>query len=180
MSRLVRKIPEGDDRERLVCPDCDYIAYENPKIIVGSVIGEGDRVLLCRRAIEPRAGLWTMPAGYMEVNETVVEGAQREAWEEARARIAIDGVLAVYSIARLSQVQIISAPAGPSQDSSPVLRASRSGGSTGPRSRGTTLPFLPSAGHRMPGTRPGMDLCHRPHCQRKIVAESCRYRDKSP
>ena len=107
MSRLVRKIPEGDDRERLVCTDCDYVDYENPKIIVGSVIGEGDRVLLCRRAIEPRSGLWTIPAGYMELGETVVEGAQREAWEEARAKITIDGVLAVYSISRLSQVQVI-------------------------------------------------------------------------
>jgi ADP-ribose pyrophosphatase YjhB (NUDIX family) len=107
MSRLVRRIPEGDDRERLVCPDCNFVAYENPKIVVGSVVADGDSVLLCRRAIEPRAGLWTIPAGYMEMGETVVEGAQREAWEEARARIDIDGVLAVYSIARLGQVQVI-------------------------------------------------------------------------
>jgi ADP-ribose pyrophosphatase YjhB (NUDIX family) len=107
MSRLVRKISEGDDRERLVCSDCNFIAYENPKIIVGSIIAEGDRVLLCRRAIEPRSGFWTIPAGYMEMGETVVEGAQREAWEEARARITIEGVLAVYSISRLGQVQVI-------------------------------------------------------------------------
>lgn len=107
MSRLVRQIPEGDDRERLVCPDCNFIAYENPKIIVGSVIAEADRVLLCRRAIEPRSGFWTIPAGYMEMGETVVEGAQREAWEEARARITVEGVLAVYSISRLGQVQVI-------------------------------------------------------------------------
>ena len=107
MSRLVRRILEGDNRERLVCPDCDFVAYENPKIVVGSVVAEGDRVLLCRRAIEPRSGFWTIPAGYMEMGETVTEGAQREAWEEARARIAIDGVLAVYSIARLGQVQVI-------------------------------------------------------------------------
>ena len=107
MSRLVRRIPEGDDRERLVCPDCDYVAYENPKIVVGSVIAEGDSVLLCRRAIAPREGFWTIPAGYMELGETVIEGAQREAWEEARARIAIDGLLAIYSLARISQVQVI-------------------------------------------------------------------------
>ena len=107
MSRLVRRILEGDNRERLVCPDCDFVAYENPKIVVGSVVAEGDRILLCRRAIEPRSGFWTIPAGYMEMGETVTEGAQREAWEEARARIAIDGVLAVYSIARLGQVQVI-------------------------------------------------------------------------
>ena len=107
MSRLVRRIPEGDDRERLVCPDCNFVAYENPKVVVGSIVAEGDRVLLCRRAIEPRAGFWTTPAGYMEMGETAIEGAQREAWEEARARIAIDGVLAVYSLARLGQVQVI-------------------------------------------------------------------------
>ncbi len=107
MSRFVRRIPEGDDRERLTCPDCGHVAYENPKIVVGSVVAEGDSVLLCRRAIEPRLGFWTLPAGYMEMGETVEEGARREAWEEARARIALDGVLAVYSIARLGQVQVI-------------------------------------------------------------------------
>lgn len=107
MSRLVRRILEGDDRERLICLDCDFVAYENPKIVVGSIVADGDRVLLCRRAIEPRASFWTIPAGYMEMCKTVAEGAQREAWEEARARIGIDGVLAVYSVARLSQVQVI-------------------------------------------------------------------------
>ncbi|MBB5688413.1 NUDIX hydrolase [Roseomonas alkaliterrae] len=107
MSRFVRRIPEGDDRERLMCPDCGHVAYENPKVVVGSVVAEGDTVLLCRRAIEPRSGYWTIPAGYMELGETVEEGARREAWEEARARIAIEGVLAVYSIARIGQVQVI-------------------------------------------------------------------------
>jgi ADP-ribose pyrophosphatase YjhB (NUDIX family) len=107
MSRFVRRIPEGDDRERLTCPDCGHVAYENPKVVVGSIVAEGDSVLLCRRAIEPRSGFWTIPAGYMEMGETVEEGACREAWEEARARIAIEGVLAVYSIARLGQVQVI-------------------------------------------------------------------------
>lgn len=107
MTRLVRRILDGDNRDRLVCRDCDFIAYENPKIVVGSVVAESDRILLCRRAIEPRSGFWTVAAGYMEMGETVTESAQREAWEEARARIAIDGVLAVYSIARLGQVQVI-------------------------------------------------------------------------
>lgn len=103
----VHAVPEGDDRLRLTCPDCGYIAYENPKIIVGSVCSWEDRLLLCRRAIEPRRGFWTLPAGFLELNETTEEGAAREAWEEARARIAIDGVLAVYNIPRISQVQII-------------------------------------------------------------------------
>jgi ADP-ribose pyrophosphatase YjhB (NUDIX family) len=100
-------VPDGDNRERLVCPDCGCINYENPKIVVGSVVRIGDRILLCRRAIEPRYGFWTLPAGYLELNESTAEGAMREAWEEAQARIAIDGLLAIYDIPRISQVQLI-------------------------------------------------------------------------
>lgn len=107
MPSFVRRVPEGDDHERLTCADCGYVAYENPKVVVGSVVAEGGRVLLCCRAIEPRRGFWTLPAGYLEMQETVEEGARREAWEEARARIALEGVLAVYSIARLGQVQVM-------------------------------------------------------------------------
>ncbi|WP_149539801.1 NUDIX hydrolase [Siccirubricoccus phaeus] len=107
MPEFHRSIPDGDDKERLVCQDCGFVAYENPKIIVGSVVSEGGRVLLCRRAIEPRRGFWTLPAGFMEMAETAEEGARREAWEEAKARIAIEGLLAVFSIARIGQVQLI-------------------------------------------------------------------------
>lgn len=99
--------PEGDDRERHVCPGCSTIHYVNPKIVVGSVCTLGDRLLICRRAIEPRAGFWTIPAGYMELDETAEEGARREAWEEARARIEIEGLLAVYSVKRINQVQLL-------------------------------------------------------------------------
>lgn len=106
MSQFVRKVPEGDDRERLTCAECGFIAYENPKLVVGSVATHDGLVLLCRRAIEPRRGFWTLPAGYMEMAETVEEGAIREAWEEARARILPDGVLAMYSIAKIGQVQV--------------------------------------------------------------------------
>jgi len=104
---VVRAIPEGDDRERMVCPDCGFINYENPKVVVGSVALWEDRILLCRRAIPPRKGFWTLPAGYLEVNETTAEGAAREAREEACAEIEIETVLAVYSIPRISQVQVI-------------------------------------------------------------------------
>jgi ADP-ribose pyrophosphatase YjhB (NUDIX family) len=100
-------IPEGDNRERMVCPDCGFVQYENPKIVVGSVCVFGDRFLLCRRAIDPRRGYWTLPAGYLELNESTPDGARREAWEEARTEILIDGLLAVYDIPRISQVQII-------------------------------------------------------------------------
>jgi ADP-ribose pyrophosphatase YjhB (NUDIX family) len=102
-----RRIPEGEDRERLICADCGFVAYENPKVVVGSVVVEDGRVLLCRRAIEPRRGFWTLPAGYLEMGETVEEGAAREAWEEARAKLALEGILGVYSIARIGQVQVI-------------------------------------------------------------------------
>jgi ADP-ribose pyrophosphatase YjhB (NUDIX family) len=101
------KIPEGDTSERQVCTTCGYIAYENPKIVVGTVVVEDGCVLLCRRAIEPRLGFWTLPAGYLELRETTAEGAQREALEEAGADIALDGILAVYNISRIGQVQII-------------------------------------------------------------------------
>jgi ADP-ribose pyrophosphatase YjhB (NUDIX family) len=84
------------------------VAYENPKVVVGSVVVAPDgAVLMCRRAIEPRRGFWTLPAGYLELGETLEEGAGREAWEEARAEIAIDGILGVFSISRIGQVQIM-------------------------------------------------------------------------
>jgi ADP-ribose pyrophosphatase YjhB (NUDIX family) len=100
-------IPEGDNRERMVCPDCGFINYENPKIVVGAVCVWQERFLLCRRAINPRRGFWTLPAGYLELNEATAAGAIREAWEEAQAHIAIDGLLAIYDIPRISQVQLI-------------------------------------------------------------------------
>jgi ADP-ribose pyrophosphatase YjhB (NUDIX family) len=103
----VRAIPDGDDRERMICADCGYVLYDNPKIVVGSVARWGERILLCRRAIHPRRGYWTLPAGYLELNESTGAGAEREAWEEARAKIAIEGLLAIYDIPRISQVQLI-------------------------------------------------------------------------
>jgi ADP-ribose pyrophosphatase YjhB (NUDIX family) len=107
MSSFVRNIPKGDNRERMVCADCGYVAYENPKVVVGAVVAAGGRVLMCRRAIEPRKGFWTLPAGYLELGETLEEGAAREALEEAEAVIAIEGILAVFSIARIGQVLVI-------------------------------------------------------------------------
>ncbi len=101
------EVPEGDNRERQVCGDCGWIHYVNPKIVVGAVCERDGRLLLCRRAIEPRSGYWTIPAGYMEEGESAEAGAMREALEEAGCEIALDGLLAVYSIPRISQVQII-------------------------------------------------------------------------
>ena len=107
MSDFIRRIPEGDTHERQVCTTCGFIAYENPKIVVGSVVVHDDRVLMCRRAIEPRHGYWTLPAGYLELHETTAAGACREALEEAGAVIELDGILAVFDVSRIGQVQIM-------------------------------------------------------------------------
>ncbi len=102
-----REIPEGDDRERLVCRDCGYIAYENPKMITGAVVLWEGKYLLCRRAIEPRRGLWTIPAGYLEMGENTQAGAVRETYEEATAKVNIRGFIGLYEIPRISQVYVI-------------------------------------------------------------------------
>ena len=102
-----RRVPVGEDRERAVCDTCGFINYVNPKIVAGSVVTYGDQILICKRAIEPRSGFWTLPAGFMEEGESVEEAAMREAQEEAYAKIEIDRLLAVYSIPRISQVQIM-------------------------------------------------------------------------
>ena len=107
MATFERKIPDGDDKERDVCSRCGFVAYQNPKVIVGAVVADDGQVLLCRRAIEPRSGFWTLPAGYLELGETTAEGAQREAMEEAGADIALDGILALFDISRIGQFQVI-------------------------------------------------------------------------
>ena len=102
-------VPKGDNRQRLSCPDCGFIEYQNPKIIVGAVLSWQDRILLCRRAIEPRVGFWTIPAGYMELGESVKEGALREAQEEAcigPLRGELES-LAIYTVRRAGQVHLI-------------------------------------------------------------------------
>lgn len=106
-ANFIRHVPDGDTFEREVCATCGFIHYQNPKVVVGSVVHHDGRVLLCRRAIEPRSGFWTIPAGYMEIGETAAQGAVREAQEEACANIVIENVLAVYSIPDIAQVQVI-------------------------------------------------------------------------
>ena len=73
MPEFIRGVPPGDNRERMICADCGHITYENPKVVVGSVVVADDAVLMCRRAIEPRRGFWTLPAGYLELGETLEE-----------------------------------------------------------------------------------------------------------
>lgn len=100
------KIPEDDNRPRFVCISCETIHYQNPNIVAGTIPVYGDQVLLCKRAIEPRYGYWTLPAGFMENQETTVEAAMRETWEEAAARVNIDGLFTMINVPQIDQVHI--------------------------------------------------------------------------
>ena len=101
------KIPDGDNRPRFVCDQCGVIHYQNPKIVTGCIAQWEDKVLLCQRAIEPRHGLWTLPAGFMENHESAEEGAKRETWEEACANVTLEALYALYSIPHISQVYLL-------------------------------------------------------------------------
>lgn len=99
-------IPDGDERERHICDACGAIHYRNPKVIAGCIPVWGERVLLCRRAIEPRLGLWTLPAGFMELGETLPEAARREAMEEANVDVEIAALYNLFSLPHISQVYV--------------------------------------------------------------------------
>ncbi len=101
------KVPPGDNRPRYVCERCGTIHYQNPKLVVGCIPEWEDRILLCRRAIEPRYGLWTLPAGFMENGETVAECAQRETLEEAGARVELLGLYNLINLPDINQVYLI-------------------------------------------------------------------------
>ncbi|MFZ9196146.1 MAG: NUDIX hydrolase [Burkholderiales bacterium] len=101
------KIPAGDSLPRYVCDACATIHYQNPKMIVGCIAEWEKRILLCRRAIEPRMGLWTVPAGFMENGETTAQGAARETLEEANARVEVGPLYAMYDIPHINQVYIL-------------------------------------------------------------------------
>ena len=102
-----RRIPEGDALPRFVCDACHTIHYQNPRMIVGCIPEWEDKILLCRRAIEPRHGLWTVPAGFMENGETTYQGAARETLEEANARVEVGQLYALYNIPHINQVYIL-------------------------------------------------------------------------
>jgi ADP-ribose pyrophosphatase YjhB (NUDIX family) len=99
--------PAGDDRSRYLCESCGTVHYENPKVVVGCIPEMNGKILLCRRAIEPRSGKWTLPAGYLENGETVAEGARRETLEEAGARVEILAPYALFNICYVNQVYIM-------------------------------------------------------------------------
>lgn len=100
------RIPEGDHLPRAVCDACGSIHYENPKIVAGAIVESEGRVLLCRRAIAPRRGFWTAPAGFMENHETTADAAIRETWEEAGARIQLGPLFSLVDLPRISQVHL--------------------------------------------------------------------------
>jgi ADP-ribose pyrophosphatase YjhB (NUDIX family) len=101
------KVPEGDHLPRYVCAGCGTIHYQNPKLVVGCVPEHGGRILLCRRAIEPRHGYWTIPAGFMENGESTQEAARRESREEALADVEIGSLLAVVHVLHADQVHVM-------------------------------------------------------------------------
>ncbi len=104
---MVYRVPDdGDTRERAVCPCCHTIHYENPLNVVGTVPHLGNKVLLCKRNIEPRRGKWTLPAGFMELNETTAQGAARETVEEAGAQFEMESLFSVLNVARVGQVHL--------------------------------------------------------------------------
>ena len=106
-SRVTHKVPPGDTLPRYVCDACNTIHYQNPRIIVGCIPEWEDKILLCKRAIEPRYGLWTVPAGFMENGETTYQGAIRETLEEANARVEVGPLYAIYNIPHINQVYML-------------------------------------------------------------------------
>lgn len=102
-----RLVPPGDTHERFVCAACQAIHYQNPKIVAGCIPEWQDKILLCRRAIEPRLGLWTLPAGFMELHETTAQAAAREALEEANAAVEIGDLYTLYNLPHISQVYLV-------------------------------------------------------------------------
>lgn len=101
------KIPDGDNRERHVCDHCNTIHYQNPNIVAGCLPVWEDKVLLCKRAIEPRHGFWTLPAGFMENNETLEQAATRESVEEANANLEISKLYTVISLPHINQIYML-------------------------------------------------------------------------
>ena len=105
-AEVARKVPKDDNRERWICTRCDTVHYQNPLIVVGCVAEQDGKILLCKRAIEPRYGYWTVPAGFMELGESLAEGAARETLEEACAEIEIGHLFASIDVVDAGQVHL--------------------------------------------------------------------------
>lgn len=105
--QLILQVPAGDNRQRYVCIHCEQIYYSNPKVVTGCLIEHENQILLCKRNIEPRKGLWTLPAGFLENNETCEEGAIRETKEETQADVEVQQLFLIYDIPHISQIYMI-------------------------------------------------------------------------
>ncbi len=101
---VVSRVPDGDNRPRFVCTQCGSVHYQNPRMVVGCVPEHKGQILLCKRSIEPRYGFWTLPAGFMELGETLAEAALRETWEEALARVELGPMIALVDVVHAGQV----------------------------------------------------------------------------
>ncbi|ANN65841.1 NUDIX hydrolase [Bordetella bronchialis] len=118
---ISRRVPDGDNRERDICDHCGAIHYQNPRVVVGTVPVWENRILLCRRAIEPRYDTWTLPAGFMELGETTAQGAARETLEESGARVELGELFTVIDVPQVDQVHIyyLARALGPELDPGP-------------------------------------------------------------
>ena len=105
-SPLVSRVPPGDNLPRWICDECGEIHYQNPKLVIGTIPEHRGKLLLCRRAIEPRYGYWTLPAGFMENSETAAQGAARETLEEAGAHVELGAPFSMISVPRVNQVHL--------------------------------------------------------------------------
>ncbi len=106
-AHVSEQVPDGDTRPRQVCEQCGLVHYQNPKVVVGCIVQHQDRVLLCRRGIQPRHGYWTVPAGFMENGETTYQGAVRETWEEATARVKLIAPYLTVNLPHINQVYLL-------------------------------------------------------------------------
>jgi len=129
---VILQIPEGDHRPRHICVECGIIHYSNPKVVAGCLVEHDNKILLCKRNIEPRKGSWTLPAGFMENLETSAEGAARETFEETLATVKVGNLFVYYDIPHISQIYMLylasmdKADYGPTPESSEVSLLSES------------------------------------------------------
>jgi ADP-ribose pyrophosphatase YjhB (NUDIX family) len=163
-----RRVPPGEDRERSVCRACGYVDYVNPTNVVGTVPTwgpDGDHVLLCLRAIEPRKGFWTLPAGFLEYGETLADGAARETREEAGAQIELDGLFTVLDVVQAGQVHVFYRARMLRPDLDPGPETPRPARALSTRSPGTTWPSRQCAGpsNAMSRTDPPGTSASTPH-----------------
>ena len=122
-SELEHKIPDKDNLPRFICPSCAMIHYENPRVIVGCLPVFEDKILLCKRAIEPRYGYWTLPCGFLENGETTEDGAARETIEEANAIVEISHLYCIYNVPQINQVHLIYYASLPKPEFSPGIES---------------------------------------------------------